>query len=122
MSTLQVAKESGDNVLYCNSLMALGDTVNQNVAALLRKEQEDETGNHLYVTKEVVDQAIKYYDECLVVARRNNDLTRYTSTPTHAPTRSTMPPSGIAVRSSACSALPLASPCARASVRHEKEK
>ena len=35
---LEFAKESGDNVLYCNSLMTLGDMVNKNIVALLEKE------------------------------------------------------------------------------------
>ncbi|QDZ25772.1 hypothetical protein HOP50_18g83130 [Chloropicon primus] len=72
---LEFAKESGDNVLYCNSLMTLGDMVNKNIVALLEKEAEDDTGNHIYVTGDILQKALNYYNECLVVARRNQDLT-----------------------------------------------
>lgn len=72
---LEVAKESGDNVLYCTSLLTLGETVNTNIAALLEKETNDESGNHIYVTKKIIDEALGYYNECLEVAKRNHDLT-----------------------------------------------
>ncbi len=71
---VEVAKESGDNVLYCISLLALGDIVSKNISALLEKESEDASGNHIYVTKAMLNEGRGYYNDCLAVAKKNHDL------------------------------------------------